>query len=228
MRVAYADPPYPGRAKRYYGREPSYAGEVDHVALIASLKASYDGWALSTSADALRDLLPLCPPDVRVCAWVKPVGACPATYGLHNCWEPLLVVPARSLRPGVRDWISAQPARFGGNLPGRKPLAFAAWLFDCLGLLPGDELVDLFPGTGIIGRAWAEASLGAVGTRRFLDAATADVVEDLADASQEYSGDASLPGADDAPASADAFQAAPGDVSPKYSRDVCAAPARVA
>lgn len=84
MRFAYADPPYPGRAKRYYGDQPSFAGEVDHVARIASLEASsYDGWALSTAADALREVLPLCPAAARVCAWVKPIGACPLTHGLH-------------------------------------------------------------------------------------------------------------------------------------------------
>jgi hypothetical protein len=159
LTFAYADPPYPGRARKYYADEPTYAGEVDHVALIASLEASrrearYAGWALSTSADALRSLLPLCPPEVRVAAWVKPIGASSRTYGLHNCWEPLLVVGGRQLRPGVRDWLRAQPARFGGDLPGRKPIAFCAWLFDCLGMLPGDELVDLFPGTGVVSRAW--------------------------------------------------------------------------
>lgn len=37
---------------------------------------------------------------------------------------------------------------------GRKPIAFAAWLFGLLGAVPGDELADLFPGTGVIGRAW--------------------------------------------------------------------------
>lgn len=51
----YADPPYPGLSKRYYGREATYAGEVDHAALIASLEASkYAGWALSTWARALQ------------------------------------------------------------------------------------------------------------------------------------------------------------------------------
>lgn len=101
MRFAYADPPYPGRAARYYRHEPTFAGEVDHVALIASLQASgYDGWALSTAADALRELLPLCPPEARV--WSR--------------------TPPRSLRP----------------------------------LTTGDELVDLYPGTGVVGRAWAE------------------------------------------------------------------------
>lgn len=96
MRLAYADPPYPGLARRYYGREPTYAGEVDHAALIASLEASYDGWALSTSARALRDLLPLCPPEARVCSWTKPGGVPPGTRGLHS---PRNVVPSPGLTP---------------------------------------------------------------------------------------------------------------------------------
>lgn len=156
MRMAYADPPYPGCAWMYADQD-SFAGEVDHVALVASLEASYDGFALSTSARALATILPLFKRPFRVCAWVKPIGAWPSTFGIHNTWEPLIVVPGRELRPGKRDWLSAQPARGGGsNLIGRKPEAFAAWLFGLLGLSPGDEFDDLFPGSGIIGRAWAE------------------------------------------------------------------------
>ena len=158
MRLAYADPPYPGLARRYYGREPTYAGEVDHAALIASLKASYDGWALSTSARALRDLLPLCPPEARVCAWVKPGGVPPGTRGLHNTWEPVIVVPARRERPGVRDSLVCHPARGGGSLPGRKPIAFVRWVVQLLGARRGDTLDDLYPGTGVVGRVWAEVS----------------------------------------------------------------------
>lgn len=173
LRFAYADPPYPGTAKRFYGKESTYDGEVDHFKLISDLtaydrtrdSAAYDGWALSTSVRALRGLLPLCPPEARVCAWVKPGGTPPATYGLHGSWEALIVVPGRLLRPGHRDWLRAHPARLGGTLPGRKPLAFCAWLFQCLGMLPGDELVDLFPGTGIVGRAWAEVSRAGKGRR---------------------------------------------------------------
>lgn len=174
MRFAYADPPYPGLARRYYQHEESFAGEVDHAALIASLEASgYDGWALSTSADALRDVFPLCPAGARVCPWVKPIGAAPATYGPHNTWEPLIVVRGRKLRPGFRDWLCAQPARGGGSLPGRKPIAFCAFLFQQLGMLPGDELVDVFPGTGIVGRAWAEMGRASLSARADSDAARA-------------------------------------------------------
>ncbi len=181
MRVAYADPPYPGKAWMYRA-EPTYGGEVDHPALIARLVAEFPhGWALSTSARALRWLLPLCPPEVRVCPWVKPHAPAKATFGLHNCWEALLVVGGRQLPPGRADFLSALPARREGTLPGRKPIAFCAWLFGCLGLQPGDELVDLFPGTGIVSRAWGALSLGAGETGRL----------STGDASPEYSRDAS-------------------------------------
>lgn len=159
----YADPPYPGTSSKYYRDEPTFGGEVDFPALIASLAAAHDsgaclGWALSTSARSLRDLLPLCQPEARVCAWVKPIGVSSRTYGLHNTWEPLIVVVGRHRRPGKRDWLRAMPARGEGTLAGRKPIAFCAWLFDLLGMLPGDTLIDMFPGTGIVARAWAELS----------------------------------------------------------------------
>lgn len=159
----YADPPYPGTSSKYYRDEPSFAGEVDFPRLILELTTAHEkgetlGWALSTSARSLRELLPLCPAEARVCAWVKPIGVSSRTYGLHNTWEPLIVVVGRHRRPGKRDWLRAMPARLGGTLPGRKPIAFCAWLFDVLGMLPGDTLIDMFPGTGIVSRAWRELS----------------------------------------------------------------------
>jgi hypothetical protein len=161
-RIAYADPPYPGTAARYYSGEPSYAGEVDHAALVARL-VPFDGWALSTSQRALRDVLGLCPPEARVAAWVKPIGVSSATRGPHSTWEPVIYLPARRQRPGRRDWIAAMPARGGGTLPGRKPLAFCRWLFELLGMAPGDEFVDMFPGTDVVRRAWIAASRAAAG-----------------------------------------------------------------
>ena len=128
---------------------------MDHAKLVAELEAGgYAGWALSTSARALGSVLALCPAGARVCAWVKPLHPSPLTFGLHNTWEPLIVVGGRQVRPGKRDWLLAAPARGGGeDLTGRKPIAFCAWLFECLGMIPGDELEDVFPGTGAVGRA---------------------------------------------------------------------------
>jgi hypothetical protein len=49
--LAFTDPPYPGNA-RLYRDHPDYAGEVDHAELVRR-PVTYDGWALSTSAEAL-------------------------------------------------------------------------------------------------------------------------------------------------------------------------------
>lgn len=166
---AYADPPYPGLAAKYYADQPTFAGEVDHPALLSRLEerraaGEIAGWALSTAGRSLRDLLPLCPPGVHVAVWVKDLEVPPATYGPHYRWEAVLVVGGRRLRPGVRDWLMARPARLGGSdLPGRKPIAFWAWLFDLLGMVPGDGFEDMFPGTGTGARAWAHLSAQASG-----------------------------------------------------------------
>lgn len=159
-RFGYADPPFPGLAKRRYGGEPDYAGEVDLAELIPRLDREYDGWALSTSAAAVLRVGPLCPDAVRPCAWVKPIAPSPRSFGLHNTWEVLLVKPGRRLRPATRDFLIAQPARGGlpGTCPFPKPEEFCVWLFRVLGMQPGDALDDLYPGSGIVSACWREIS----------------------------------------------------------------------
>lgn len=157
MRFGYADPPYPGLARRYYQHE-----EVDHAALIATLEREHPGgWALSTSSSpGLRVVLPLCPLDVRVCAFVRGERRSRAMRP-RSAWEalivrrgrPRLIEPAESCCD-VLDWRGRQHSH-PGALIGMKPAEFAAWLFRQLGALAGDELVDYFPGSGAIGRAWA-------------------------------------------------------------------------
>ncbi|HXJ29495.1 MAG TPA: hypothetical protein VNG35_02590 [Gemmatimonadales bacterium] len=165
MRVAFADPPYVGQAARHYRHEASYAGEVDHAALLARLGAEFpDGWALSCSSPSLRLLLPLCPEDVRVAAWVKPFHAFKKGVRPAYAWEPVLFrggrnsgqppPPKGGRATTPRDWVSANITLRCG-LVGVKPEAFCYWLFDLLGLKRGDDLVDLFPGTGAVSDAWA-------------------------------------------------------------------------
>jgi hypothetical protein len=164
LRFAYADPPYPKLARRYYADVDPHAAEVDHAALIARLVADYpDGWALSTSAAALPTVLPLCPPDVRVAAWVR--GERPVAHLRPlSAWEPVIVHGGRDLLTGAavkdrRTDALVYHARARRTDPrrvvGAKPAAFAWWLFDLLGALPVDELDDLYPGSGGIARAWA-------------------------------------------------------------------------
>lgn len=161
MRFAYADPPYPGLAGYYKGHR-DYAGEVDHRALLLELVAGgFDGWALSTSSRSLPFVLGLCSElsiaDVRVAAWVRgPRGRDRARRPLQ-AWEPVVYVGGRELGP-IRLDVLIRPARARTTDPdrviGAKPAAFARWIFELLGAEAGDELVDLFPGSGGIIRAW--------------------------------------------------------------------------
>lgn len=163
----YADPPYPGRAFLYKD-QPTYGGEVDHQALLSGLEqrrlaGDIAGWALSTSKRGLRLIIERgwLPPEADWAPWVKPLQAKPDTRGVHSRHEYVVFVPARHATPGVQDFLYAAPARLGGqDLVGRKPITFCAWLFDLLGMVPGDALEDMFPGTGVVGDAWRE--LGAV------------------------------------------------------------------
>lgn len=163
MRFAYADPPYPGQAKRLYGDHPDYAGEVDHRELVDMLVAKYpDGWALSTGAKWLREIAALCPPETRVLAWCKPGP--PFSVRVQYTWEPVFLCGGRPWRKGdstmVKDSLYAPPRTLPNNLAdghviGAKPPEFCRWLFECLGAQSGDTLDDIFPGSGGIGRAWA-------------------------------------------------------------------------
>lgn len=159
MRFAYADPPYPGQAKRHYGDHPDFAGEVDHPELIRRLSEDYDYWALSTSSTALQGVLAVCPSGVRVAAWVKPFAAF-KNQRVTFAWEPVIYVArGGSERSGsfLRDWVSAAPPVFrrgGEGTMGEKPQEFCFWLFSLLGMRNEDELHDLFPGSGAVTEAW--------------------------------------------------------------------------
>lgn len=155
-RLAYADPPYPGKARRYYKDQPTFAGEVDQLELLQRLQRDFDGWALSTSPQGLRLLLPHVDASTFVCPWVKPHKQPPAK-GPGNVHEYVLVKPARLVKPGPPDAFTGAVARGGdSDLMGRKPVKFVAWVFALLGASTCDTLLDLYPGSDIVGRCWAE------------------------------------------------------------------------
>jgi len=165
LRLAYADPPYPGKAALYRGH-PDYAGEVDHAALLSRLQ-QYDGWALSTSAAALPSVLAECVAralPIRVAAWCKGRARPHATARVLSAWEPVVWIPARQVASaGVRqvtDALVGVVSRRRATLPsaviGMKPPAFCYWLFDLLAAAPGDSLDDLYPGSGMVSWCFAE------------------------------------------------------------------------
>jgi hypothetical protein len=159
VKFAYADPPYIGQAKRLYGDHPDYAGEVDHADLIGRLDRDFDGWALSCSMKSLPALMRLCPEDVLTLSWHKPIAP-PMGDKRHYDWEPVILRGGRNPKTPTRTTLVCSPPQFTfrekppEHVIGEKPREFCDWLFACAGLEPEDEFVDLFPGSGAVGRAW--------------------------------------------------------------------------
>lgn len=157
--IGYADPPYIGCA-HLYKDHPDYAGEVDHVALVEQLQDLYDGWVLHASATAtsMAVLAPLVEKTgARWMTWVKGFAAFKRNVSVAYAWEPVIVKPARkpvvSKRLVMRDWIQ-ESITLRKGLTGAKPEAVCHWAFEMVGACPGDNLHDLFPGTGAVSEAW--------------------------------------------------------------------------
>lgn len=169
MRFAYADPPYLGCGTKFYADHPEaavYDSIAGHAALIQHLCDEFpDGWAMSASSSSLQLILPLCPDDVRIAAWVKPFHVFKKGVRPAYAWEPVIYRGGRNKghKPPVkgglantpRDWVSANITLRKG-LTGTKPEAVCAWILDLLNVAPEDEVVDLFPGLGTLTRALEE------------------------------------------------------------------------
>ena len=162
MKFAYADPPYLGCGSLYDEHHPD-ARDWDrvrtHHSLIKRLCDEYsDGWVMSLSSPSLREILPLCPRDCRVGAWVKPFASFKPNVNPAYAWEPVIFLGGRKgdrSRLTVRDWFSKEITLKKG-LCGAKPAAFCGWVLELLGFDPKqDTLEDLFPGTGIMGEVLA-------------------------------------------------------------------------
>jgi len=159
MRIAYADPPYPGLA-HLYRDQSDYAGEVDHAALIARLEREFDGWVLHTHSPGIAIVAPLLPSGARWGAWVKTFASFKKGIRPAFAWEPVIFKPARRMAADYtgaqliqRDWIAC-PITLRRGFVGAKPEAVCHWAFEIVGAERGDELIDLFPGSGAVSRAW--------------------------------------------------------------------------
>lgn len=160
MRLAYADPPYPGQAAKHYKDQPDYDGEVDHRRLISKLTSEYDGWVLHTGSTTLQYALSMCGDidGLRIGAWVKPFAAFKRNIPVAYAWEPILFVPARkqqvhrAVRP-LRDYVS-EGITMKKGLTGVKPENVCWHVFEWMGADPDDSLDDLYPGSGAVTDAW--------------------------------------------------------------------------
>lgn len=179
MRLAIADPPYPpfvgsggrkNRATRWYGSEQrsrqdspadSHANAAEwndpetHRALFVALRTQFDAFAICTSPDGLAAYGPL-PPECRIGVWIKP-NSCPSSHRIMNSWEAVLFCPAIGRRSSRTPWgairdVHTESAPRG--FPGQKPEGYTHWLLKCLSYDPAvDTVLDLFPGSGAVGRA---------------------------------------------------------------------------
>lgn len=159
LRLAYADPVYVGCSGRYDHPAASVWDDVErHGALMRQLNRDYDGWALSASAPSLLKLAALVPDGARVGVWVKPFAAFKRNVRIAYTWEPVIWRPARDSSaagaPVGRDHI-AEVITLRRGLVGAKPERVCSWVLDLMGYVPGDSVVDVFPGTGSMGRAVA-------------------------------------------------------------------------
>jgi hypothetical protein len=181
MRFAYADPPYIGQAKRHYSEDPLCA-EVDHEKLVLELFQRYpDGWALSASSPSLPIVLTHLSKAVlelrierfpRIAVWCKSFCAFKRNVRPAYAWEPVIFWGGRNPMNGFRaeipkrngkqttpkDFIVA-PITLKKGLVGAKPEAVCRWILKLLNAKPGDELIDLYPGTGAMGKAAAEMGI---------------------------------------------------------------------
>lgn len=158
MRLAYADPPYLGCCSKYGHRHTEPWGCWDdletHKRLLNYL-GTFDGWAYSMTSGSLHQILPLVDSSVRIASWNKTFAAFKPNVRCAYTWEPVLFIPGRDRSkegaPLGRDHIG-EPITLKKGLTGAKPERFCQWILMLLGFMSGDDVIDVFPGTGIMSK----------------------------------------------------------------------------
>jgi hypothetical protein len=176
MRLAIADPPYLGRADRYYGNgrgykagkggRPDYHPEAKlwddpaaHDMLIRDLMSGFDGFALAGNVESLPIYTKAMGERMRqdggggrVGVWYRP-NAVPSGSRIQAAWEPcVFYIPegrrGRAVGMAVSDVLMA-PAPL--SFVGAKPAAWTRWVLAMMGYDPAtDEVHDLFAGSGAV------------------------------------------------------------------------------
>lgn len=178
LRFCIADPPYLGRAVRWYGEggcgdgygfgqadnHPAAADWDDpkrHQQLVHDLDRDFDGWAIAMSVHSLSTYLEVVDTDsrngIRVAVWHKP-NALTSGARVSNRWEPVLLrIPSARRGRGVAkscdDVFRSSSARNGFR--GAKPDGWTEWVLGMLGVQPDDEVIDMFHGSGAVSDALA-------------------------------------------------------------------------
>ena len=176
MKLAIADPPYLGRAVRYYGEGGCGDGygvnQADnhpeaykwdkpeaHIQLARKLLNEYDGFAIALTVHSLSTYLSVIETDsrngIRIGAWIKPQSV-PSGSRIKTSWEPVIFkIPTErkgyAIGKKSTDYLIANPPRLG--FYGAKPTEWTHWVLDVLGYQMGDQIDDLFNGSGAVKEA---------------------------------------------------------------------------
>jgi hypothetical protein len=165
MKLIYADPPYLGQCASYDhfhndgGPMPwdGYCWDewTTHRDLLVWLSLNCDGYAFSCNPVDLKWIFQKALlEESRVGSWTKTWHQIRPTT-VQFAWEPVIFSPGRKdnkRKPMVRDWLSCAVTKQTGQR-GAKPDAFNDWILELLVYEPGDDFVDLFPGSGSMQRA---------------------------------------------------------------------------
>jgi len=172
MKLAIADPPYLGRANRWYGDgcgDGKGKGRADshpnaklwddpktHKELVKQLEREYDGWAIALTVHSLSTYLEVIKTDsrngIRVMSWIKPI-AIPSGSRIATTWEPVIVRVPKERRghnsgKRMKDHLIANPKQNG--FVGAKPEEWTKWVLNAMGYQKGDIVDDLFVGSGAV------------------------------------------------------------------------------
>jgi DNA modification methylase len=180
LRMAIADPPYLGTAKRFYSIDGEsyekgleYTSNQDELAalwdepeahkeLLEYLQDNFDSFAIAMNVHSLpvylKKLKPEASSGYRVCSWIK-TNSAPTGSRIRNGWEPVLIYnhpTRRSQQSGTRtrDYLIANAPREG--FIGQKPYEWTEWILDLLSYKEGDSIADLFLGSGAVTSALIE------------------------------------------------------------------------
>ena len=200
LRMAIADPPYLGTAKRFYAKEgEAYEKGLEyksngnddahlwddveaHKELLESLQDNFDSFAIAMNVHSLpiylKKVKPSSDSGFRVCSWIK-TNSAPSGSRIRNGWEAVLIYnhpTRRSQQSGTRtrDYLIANAPREG--FIGQKPYEWTEWVLELLGYKEGDGIADLFIGSGSVTSALIELDAEIIETQYKLTENGADYV----------------------------------------------------
>jgi hypothetical protein len=175
-KFAIADPPYYGRAVRWYGEGGCGAGygknQADnhpeahiwdkpeaHLQMLKNLRTNYDGFAIATSVMGLNVYLQEIDlsqgSGYRLAIWHKPLSS-PSGSRIRNVYEPVIIYIPQDRRgyanhERLDDLRTINIERNG--FVGAKPQGWVEWVLDLMGATRDDEVDDLFHGSGAVTQA---------------------------------------------------------------------------